>query len=249
MTSKMADKEILCRFQNTGYCKYQDKCKFKHVSEKCGGKCNRKTCQKRHQRPCKFSLKCKRQKSCEYSHDSNEVSEVEGLKAEVKKMTDIIKEVVEENKKMKAQVAHLEKELQKNLEEKVKENNSKMKELVEENKSMKTKMVSLQKEYKTSLEKIKEDVEENKTMEAKVTDASIEKVVMEFLNKTIKEKVVSMEENLKTAIERIGNQIKLMKEENIKRKKEIISLKVQKSNNTQEKGALVDGLKPSTGFC
>ena len=62
-------------------------------------------------------------------------------------MTDIIKEVVEENKKMKAQVAHLEKELQKNLEEKVKENNSKMKELVEENKSMKTKMVSLQKEY------------------------------------------------------------------------------------------------------
>ena len=266
MTSKMADKEILCKFQNTGYCKYQDKCKFKHVSEKCGGKCNRKTCQKRHQRPCKFSLKCKRQKSCEYSHDSNEVSEVEGLKAEEKKMTDIIKEVVEENKKMKAQVAHLEKELQKNLEEKVKENNSKMKELVEENKSMKTKMVSLEKEYKTSLEKIKEDVEENKTMEAKVTfiekelerskeeintetDASIEKVVMEFLNKTIKEKVVSMEENLKTAIERIGNQIKLMKEENIKRKKEIISLKVKKSNNTQEKGALVDGLKPSTGFC
>jgi len=109
MTSKMTGKDILCRFQNTGYCRYQDKCKFKHVTEKCEGKCNRKTCQKRHQRPCKFSVKCKRQKSCEYEH--NNVSEDQSLKAEVKKLTATIKEVVEENKKMKAQVAHLEKEL------------------------------------------------------------------------------------------------------------------------------------------
>ena len=264
MTTKMTDKDTLCKFQNTGYCKYQDKCKYKHVTEKCGGNCDRKSCQKRHQRQCKFSIKCKRQNSCQYLHQTS--SEDISLKAEIQKLTATINEVVAENKTMKAKLAHLEKELKKSLEDSQRKDNS-IKEVKEENKSIKTKIANFEKDIEKKFKEkdtvIKEVVEQNKAIKTKIikfekdmktnpestaeeSDSSIENVVVEFLNKTIKSKVVSLEEQMKTAVERIVNELKALKVENNKRNKEIKALREEADKN---KRALVDGLQPSTGMC
>ena len=63
MANKMSQKKMsdkLCKFQNSGYCKYKENCKFKHVTEICENKCDRKTCMKRHQKLCKFESRCRR---------------------------------------------------------------------------------------------------------------------------------------------------------------------------------------------
>ena len=248
MTTKMKDKDVLCKFQNTGYCKYQDKCKFKHVKEKCEGNCDRKVCQQRHPRPCKFSFKCKRQNSCEYEHHAT--SDETSLKAEIKRLTAIVQEVVEENKMLKEKMAHLELELTSNVDKIVKENHTLIRKALEENKTTKTKMVNLEKEFKSSPDKINkerdnliEEVrEEQKVIETKIINlekdlksksekaadeknSTIEKVVQEYLNNTIKKKVVSMENSMKTAVEKIVKEIKDLKMENNKTAKEIKSMK------------------------
>ena len=65
-----------CRFFMVGYCKFNDKCKFKHVMEVCSIKsCQKKTCFKRHPKNCKFSFLrnfCKFKEDCKYSHDTTD---------------------------------------------------------------------------------------------------------------------------------------------------------------------------------
>ena len=70
------EEKKLCKFQNAGYCKYLEKCRFRHVTETCqNAKCLRKQCYRRHPKRCKFFfLKryCKFNESCCYSHDVSE---------------------------------------------------------------------------------------------------------------------------------------------------------------------------------
>jgi len=115
--------ETLCKFQNSGYCKYKENCKFKHVKEKCEGKCERKTCQKRHQKFCKFGSRCRRPNTCEFKHEVT-LDEL-GLKADIKNLETTIKELVEENKKIKTKMVDLETELKASQQRFKKENEEK----------------------------------------------------------------------------------------------------------------------------
>ena len=70
-------KKSRCRYFNSGYCKYKERCKFKHPERTCpkysDGECKGKDCEDRHPKPCKyFSSKsgCKRGESCNFSHDT-----------------------------------------------------------------------------------------------------------------------------------------------------------------------------------
>ena len=78
-SSQSLDK--LCKFQNSGFCKFQTKCNFKHVLEnyKVNG-CDLTNCEKRHPKRCRyFYLKrfCKFKEDCQYSHGEVDTSSEE----------------------------------------------------------------------------------------------------------------------------------------------------------------------------
>ena len=81
--------EKSCRFQNKGYCKYEEKCCFRHPQIVCqdGQQCSQKQCFKRHPTPCKFYFlkkNCKFKEKCMFSHnDLNEKEELKQLKEEI----------------------------------------------------------------------------------------------------------------------------------------------------------------------
>ena len=63
-----------CRFFNTGYCKYKQKCRFAHPKEDCkDSNCEGKECPYRHPKGCKWMERtggCRREHFCDYSHDT-----------------------------------------------------------------------------------------------------------------------------------------------------------------------------------
>ena len=68
--AKMSGKT--CKFFNTDFCKFAETCRFKHAKENCVDKCDRTICDKRHPKPCKYGIKCKRGQSCAYRHQYTE---------------------------------------------------------------------------------------------------------------------------------------------------------------------------------
>merc|ERR1712079_592311 len=83
----------ICKFFQSGYCKFKLTCKKKHVTTVCDDKmCNQKGCEKRHPRKCKYVVKygnCKLGPICAYSHDDlNRKIENERLE---KKIDELIK--------------------------------------------------------------------------------------------------------------------------------------------------------------
>ena len=69
-------KKAKCRYFNVGYCKYKERCKFKHPEQICKEylerKCNGGNCENRHPKACKWvdsKTGCKRKQSCDFSHD------------------------------------------------------------------------------------------------------------------------------------------------------------------------------------
>ena len=68
--------EEICKYSQTGFCKYREQCRNKHENELCedSSKCSKKPCTKRHPKECKgFSVKghCRFNKSCGYKHSNN----------------------------------------------------------------------------------------------------------------------------------------------------------------------------------
>ena len=118
-----AEKTILCKFQNSGYCKYKERCRFKHVSEHCEGRCDIKTCRKRHKKQCRFGEKCRRQTTCEYKNQTTD--DEDSLKAKISILEATIKNLVEENKKEKAEMDQIELELKAILKKVIQENKNK----------------------------------------------------------------------------------------------------------------------------
>ena len=108
----------LCKFQNVGYCKYSDKCRFRHVSVTCkDAKCLGKGCDKRHPKRCKFHFlkkNCKFAETCCYSHSysdnkNNELLEklkvdLENMKQKNKELEAINVELDKANKALKKDV-------------------------------------------------------------------------------------------------------------------------------------------------
>ena len=64
----------MCKFFNTGYCKYILRgCKFTHPAEICSSyPCRNKRCNERHPKKCKYKQNCWFGKKCYYLHDSKE---------------------------------------------------------------------------------------------------------------------------------------------------------------------------------
>ena len=65
--------KALCRRNKYGYCKHSDKCRFRHVNEKCvTPDCNVFDCERRHPKIFKFKGqygRCKCTTYCKYDHD------------------------------------------------------------------------------------------------------------------------------------------------------------------------------------
>ena len=61
--------DIICKYHNTGFCKYEGRCTYFHVQSVCDQMhCKGKTCTSRHPKACKYKNKCKRKISCMYEH-------------------------------------------------------------------------------------------------------------------------------------------------------------------------------------
>ena len=70
----------VCRYNKFGYCKFSDKCRFRHNNILCSDKnCNVFQCEKRHPKKCTFHRdfgRCKFTTYCRYSHEKqNDVIE------------------------------------------------------------------------------------------------------------------------------------------------------------------------------
>ena len=107
----MAESKV-CRYFKYGHCRYQERCRYRHVNELCNDTdCVLNSCQKRHPRICIFFKEykqCKFGAFCNYKHET-EVEELgrernfqfEGeitrLSSRIKKLEEDITALVEEN--------------------------------------------------------------------------------------------------------------------------------------------------------
>ena len=66
----------VCKYNQTGFCKFNEHCRNRHEDEICGNsKCDNMECEKRHPRPCKYYLLydfCKFGDNCAYLHKERE---------------------------------------------------------------------------------------------------------------------------------------------------------------------------------
>ena len=99
-----------CNFYNVGYCRYKEKCHFKHPKSEClNSACERRNCDKRHPRACKFQnlgRKCKHGENCAFKHIKsveNSTSEAVTKSALLKVKDELIKKKDEEIKGLKRQ--------------------------------------------------------------------------------------------------------------------------------------------------
>ena len=63
--------QFQCYHNNTGYCKFGDRCKFHHYFELCEKQvCRERACKFRHPKTCKFGEDCKffKRNLCVYKH-------------------------------------------------------------------------------------------------------------------------------------------------------------------------------------
>ena len=102
----LSSENVKCVFNDTGYCKFGQKCRRKHYKILCSRlKCDRK-CEGRHPRVCKFGDECDflRKNICAYKHVTlaSEDDECKALKSR-------LKQVEEENKILKEKIKELNK--------------------------------------------------------------------------------------------------------------------------------------------
>ena len=66
-------KVLICKFNQTGFCKFKQHCEKRHVDEICGNQseCEHGTCEKRHPKICRYfskDRKCRHGEKCSYLH-------------------------------------------------------------------------------------------------------------------------------------------------------------------------------------
>ena len=94
----MATIETVCKFYQSGYCKFQTHCRKSHVHNICQNhQCADRTCVLRHPRVCKYFSNlgsCKFNSACAYLHTSDlHKEEISRLKAEIQKLEDKINSI------------------------------------------------------------------------------------------------------------------------------------------------------------
>ena len=99
--------EHICRYIQTGYCKFKNLCRYRHIEEVCDvTDCESHECLKRHPRVCRyfqFRGYCKFSDHCAYAHqERKEVKEIEILK---RRLDDALRRigVLEKNTRMLSQ--------------------------------------------------------------------------------------------------------------------------------------------------
>ena len=65
--------DLICKFNQNGFCKFKQHCKKKHDNEICGNpsECKHETCEKRHPKICRYFSKdgnCRHGDKCSYLH-------------------------------------------------------------------------------------------------------------------------------------------------------------------------------------
>ena len=110
------EKDDLCKFNQKGFCKFQQHCYKRHESKICKnlGECKNEKCQERHPQTCKYfrrDHKCRYNEKCAYLHieKSNEQGKLNEILAmalaeQIKTTSDILNEVSE----LKTKVQYLE---------------------------------------------------------------------------------------------------------------------------------------------
>ena len=103
MTDETSEK--LCKFQKSGFCKFQTKCHLKNVQDICNDKkCEETGCLRRHPRRCRyFYLRsfCKFKENCKYSHVEEKICEERELIRESKSLEKKTKELETEVTQLK----------------------------------------------------------------------------------------------------------------------------------------------------
>ena len=93
----MATTESVCKFHQSGYCKFTTHCKKLHSNSICSNKqCDDKSCILRHPRICKYFFnfgRCKFGSSCAFLHKNGHESEIDELKKVIEKLEMEIKKV------------------------------------------------------------------------------------------------------------------------------------------------------------
>merc|ERR1712240_341975 len=149
-----------CLYNNTGYCKFKDHCRYKHYKTICEKSiCRDIECKKRHPRTCRYGKNCKfnTQNACAYKHEINNLSDNE----ETKKLTEKIETIEEEVNSMKAEISQL-KDVVKVRESQLRENSREISEL-------KNKIKLLECKNETLKTQIQEKKTENKKMKTLLT--------------------------------------------------------------------------------
>ena len=89
----------VCRYNKFGHCKYSEKCKFLHISEKCqNNSCEIKSCKLRHPRVCNYFRdykRCKFGEWCSFEHVDTEMKDREIVEKIVN-----LEKLIEENDKI-----------------------------------------------------------------------------------------------------------------------------------------------------
>ena len=98
-------KQSICRKFKHGYCKYGDKCFFRHVKEICSDDtCNVFDCEKRHPKNCNFYRdygKCKFTIYCAYKHEQqNNVNSNTGKIKNMEIRLKVVEEKIEPSKEV-----------------------------------------------------------------------------------------------------------------------------------------------------
>ena len=96
----MATAETICKFNQSGFCKFLTHCRKHHIMDTCQNtQCINSTCLLRHPRMCKYYLnfgRCKFGTTCAYLHESGnkvEDHQISELKSELEKIKTKIKNV------------------------------------------------------------------------------------------------------------------------------------------------------------
>ena len=91
------EEAAVCKYFQTGYCKYGQQCYKGHIKELCPTQCNKSSCSKRHPRKCKYFSKtgyCKFNQGCAFAHETEGNNlKIEALENEIKVMKEEMKEL------------------------------------------------------------------------------------------------------------------------------------------------------------
>ena len=95
MTTQMSpspvriNKIVICKYNNSVFCKFKDLCKYTHIMTNCTKKqCKSKGCPNRHPKLCRFKEKCKRIMTCMFKHEIKVIDQLYNIKEEMKKKTE-----------------------------------------------------------------------------------------------------------------------------------------------------------------